>query len=173
MTKASVHIRAFEPEDWNAVCELYIPAARCEMALSGADPRSFRPLQEEEDLEKFQGLNTAFVACVDDGIAGFAACRDRGEWHHSGFLSWLYIDPTYHRRGIGDRLMTEAMAVLGAQAWTLTKHGNDPAINLYQKHGMQIVKSRLADPSGYPHTELRLALPTSRKFDPEVPNFGV
>jgi hypothetical protein len=68
--------------------------------------------------------------------------------------------------------MAEAMAVLGDQAWTLTKLGNDPAINLYQNHGMQIVKSRPSDAWGCPHTELRLALPTSRKFDPDVPNFG-
>ncbi len=172
MTKAGVNIRAFEPEDWDAVCELYEPAARCEMALSGTDPRAFRPLPEEEDLEEFQHLNTASVACVDGKISGFVAWRDRGEWRNSGYLSWLYVDPAYHRRGIGDRLMTEAMAALGAQAWTLTNLGNDPAIRLYQKHGMHIVKSRLADPSGYPHTELRLALPTSRKFDPDVPNFG-
>ena len=69
--------------------------------------------------------------------------------------------------------MVEAMAALGDQAWTLTKLGNDPAINLYLKHGMQIVRSRPADTWGFPHTEVRLALPTSRKSDPNVPNFGV
>ena len=87
-------------------------------------------------------------------------------------MSWLYVDPAYQRRGIGDRLMGEAMAALGGQAWTLTRLGNAPAISLYQKHGMQIVKSRLSDTWGDAYTELRLALPTSRKFDPDVPNFG-
>ena len=172
MTETKPIIRAFTPEDWDALCDLYEPASRCEMALSGTDSRAFRSLAEEEDLEKFQHLNTAMVACVGGRIAGFVAWRDRGEWHDSGYLSWLYVDPAYHRRGIGDHLMTEAMVALGAQAWTLTKLGNDPAISLYRKHGMQIVKSRAADTWGYPHTELRLALPTSRKFDPDAPNFG-
>ena len=167
-----VAVRAFAPEDWEALCALYEPAARCELALSGTDPSAFRPMPEEEDLETFQRLNTALVACVDGRIAGFVAWRDRGEWRDSGYLSWLYVDPAYHRRGVGDSLLTAAMAALGAQAWTLAKRGNGPAIELYQKHGMQIVRSRPADTDGHPHTELRLALPTSRKFDPDAPNFG-
>lgn len=128
-----------------------------------------RPLPELEDLAAFQQLNTAIVACEGATIVGFAAWRDSGEWRNSGYLSWLYVDPAHHRRGIADRLLTEAMGALGEQAWTLTKRGNDPAINLYQKHGMQIVESRGDD---HGHDEMRLALPTSRKFDPNVPNFG-
>lgn len=57
---------------------------------------------------------------------------------------------------------TRAMARLGPEAWTLTKLGNDPAINLYRKHGMEIVKSRRVETGDHPHTELRLALPTSK-----------
>ena len=109
---------------------------------------------------------------VDTRIVGFVAWRDRGEWCGSGYLSWLYVDPEFHRRGIGNQLMTEAMAALGPQAWTLVRLGNDPAISLYKEHGMEIVLSRPPEVTGYPHTELRMALPTSRKFDSNVPNFG-
>ena len=59
--------------------------------------------------------------------------------------------------------MRRAMEALGDQAWTLAKQGNDPAIRLYRRHGMQIVRSRPADTLGYPYTEIRLAVPTSRK----------
>lgn len=169
---AEATIRPFAPEDWDALCALYEAAARYELALSGTDTRAFRPLSEEEDLDQFQRLNTAIVACVDDRVVGFVAWRDRGEWRGSGYLSWLYVDPAFHRRGIGNRLVTEAMAALGDQAWTLAKLGDDPAINLYLKHGMQIVRSRPADTWGFPNTELRLALPTSRRSDPFLPNFG-
>jgi len=113
------------------------------------------------------------VACMDDRVVGFVAWRDLSEWRGSGYLSWLYVHPAFHRRGIGNRMLAEAMAALGDQAWTLTKLGNEPAINLYLKHRMQIVRSRPADTWGYPYTELRLALPTSQKSDPEVPDFGV
>ncbi len=173
MTNTEATIRAFAPDDWGALCALYEPAARCELALSGTDPRAFRPMSEEEELDEFQQLNTAMVACVVDRVAGFVAWRNRGEWRGSGYLSWLFVDPAFHRRGFGNRLMVAAMAAPGDQAWTLAKLGNDPAINLYVKHGMQIVRSRPAHSGGFPHTELRLALPTSRKSDPDVPNFGV
>ena len=172
MTEDELSIRAFAPADWDALCAVYERAATVELDLCGVDRRALRPLPKEEDLERFQRLNTVIVACIDGPVVGFAGWRERGEWRESGYLSWLYVDPAFHRRGIGDRLLTEAMAALGEQAWTLTKQGNDPAVSLYRKHGMQIVKSRPADTWGYPHTELRLALPTSRKFDPDVPNFG-
>lgn len=172
MFEESLSIRSFASGDWGALCALYEPAARSELALTGVDSRAFRPLPEEEDLETFQRLNSTVVACVGGRVAGFAGWRERGEWRGSGYLSWLYVDPAYHRRGIGDRLLTEAMVALSDQAWTLTKLGNDPAVKLYQKRGMQIVTSRLAETWGCPYTELRLALPTSRKFDPVVPNFG-
>ena len=166
-------IRPFVPGDWDAICNVYEPAARLEMARSGTDPNAFRPMPDEEDLDEFLHLNTAMVACVDGRVVGFVAWRDRGEWRKSGYLSWLYVAPDYHGRGVGDRLMAEAMDALGEQAWTLAKQGNDPAINHYRKHGMQIVRTRPAESWGYPHTEVRMALPTSRKADPDVPNFGV
>lgn len=173
MTNTEATTHPFAPDDWDALCALHEPAARYELALSGTDPRAFRPMSEEEDLDEFRRVNTAMVACVDDRVVGFVAWRDRGEWRGSGYLSWLCVDPAFHRRGISNRLMAEGMAALGDQAWTLTKLGNIPAISLYEKHGMQIVRSRPADTWGFPYTELRLSLPTSRKFDPGVPNFGV
>ena len=46
MTQAEVAIRAFAPDDWDAVCAPYEPAARFELALSGTDPRAFRPCRK-------------------------------------------------------------------------------------------------------------------------------
>ena len=112
------------------------------------------------------------VACADGRVVGFIAWRDGGEWHDSGYLSWLYIDPPHHRCGIGDRLMAHAMTALGDQAWTLARQGNEPAINLYRKHGLQIVRTRPAEAAGFTYTEVRMALPSSRKFDADAPNFG-
>lgn len=165
-------IRPFRSQDWDALCRIYEPAARAEIARTGTDPDAFRPLPEEEDPERFQRVNSAMVACIDGRVVGFVAWRDREEWLGSGYLSWLYVDPAHHRRGVGDGLMAAAMAALADQAWTLVKQGNEPAIGLYRKHGMQIVRSRPAGSRGYTSTELRMAVPTSRKADPSVPDFG-
>ena len=140
--ETNVNIRAFDTADWEAICDVYEPAAIQEIASSGADAKTFRPLPDEEDLDKFVRLNSALVAWVDTRIVGFVAWRDRGEWRDSGYLSWLYVDPGFHRRGIGNELLKEAMAALGPQAWTLVRLGNDPAISLYKEHGMEIVISR-------------------------------
>lgn len=165
-------IRMFAPADWEPLCAVYERAAQFEHERCGVDRRAFRALPEVEDLENFQELNTTMVACVGGSVVGFAGWRDRGEWRDSGYLSWLYVDPAYHRRGIGNRLLARALLALGEQAWTLVKLGNGPAISLYRKHGMQIVKSVPAEAWGYPYTELRMSVPTSRKFDPDVPDFG-
>lgn len=161
MTEKTTTTRAFVPEDWEALCGVYARAA-------GGEP-TFRPMPEEEDHALFQSLNTVRVACVAGQVVGFVAWREQGEWQGSGYLSWLYVDPMFQRRGVGDRLLTEAMTALGDQAWTLTRQGNAPAINLYQKHGMQLVRFQPTATGG----EVRLALPTSRKLDPDVPNFGI
>ena len=80
MTNAEATTRSFAPDDWSALCGLYEPAARYELALSDTDPRAFRPLSEEEGLDEFQRLNTAMVACVDDLVVG----SWRGETAESG-----------------------------------------------------------------------------------------
>lgn len=172
MTGYVAEIRQFVAEDWAEICEIYAAAAQVELTLSGTDPRAFRPLPDEEGPDTFLRLNTTLVAVVDGRVVGFVAWRERGEWVNSGYLSWLYVDPAFHRRGIGNSLLGRAMEALGPQAWTLARRGNDPSIHLYEKHGMRIVKSRTAESWGYPHVELRMALPTSRKSDPEAPNFG-
>jgi ribosomal protein S18 acetylase RimI-like enzyme len=172
VTGSEPDIFSFVSQDWPTLCDVYASAVKVELALSGMDRRAFRPMADEEDLGTFLRLNTTLVACIDGRVVGFVAWRDRDEWTNSGYLSWLFVDPAHHRRGIGDRLLSRAMEALGSQAWTLVKQGNDPAIRLYEKHGMRIVKSRPAETWGYPHVELRMALPTSRKYDPDAPNFG-
>ncbi len=172
MARAEIEIRPFVRDDWHAVCEVHERAARAELEISGTDRRAFRPMPAEEDLATFLQMNTAMVAVVEDEVVGFVAWRDRGEWVDSGYLSWLYVDPAHHRRGIGDRLLGTATESLGDQMWTLAKQGNEPAVNLYRAHGMRIVSSWPTDTRGHPYIEVRMALPTSRKNDPDVPNFG-
>jgi ribosomal protein S18 acetylase RimI-like enzyme len=161
-----VHLRAFVPADWDGLCRVYDSATLQELALAGVDLNAVRPMVEEETYDSFFAKERGIVACVDNQIVGFAA------WQDGGYLSWLYVDPAFQRKGIGTKLLSQAMKSLGPQAWTLTKKGNTPAVILYQKFGMQIVKERQGQAHGYPHIELRLALPTSRRFDPNVPSFG-
>ncbi len=165
MDRTDIVIRSLSSDDWDEICTLYKSAALLELAEAGMDRSQFTPMQKEVKRATFFRINAGYVACDGTRIAGFVAWRDRGEWQGSGYLSWLYVTPRYHRQGIGTRLLNEAWPYLGAQAWTLAKPGNAPAIALYKKFGMQIV---CGDASN-----VRLALPSSTKYDPDVPNFGV
>ncbi len=166
MNSNDLTTRKFSSEDWHDICRIYELATVQEHGNAGIAPTAIRPMGEDEDLDTFSELNSSRVACIHGDIVGFVA------WREGGYLSWLYVDPKHQRCGIGSRLLGEAMSHLGGQAWTLTKGGNDPAIALYEKYGMEIVLSYPKEIGGYAHTEHRLALATSRKSDPKVPSFG-
>ena len=166
MNTTQATIRRFEPDDWPGVCQIHALAALQELQTAGVSRNAFRPMQEEEDLEEFLGRNKALVACLENRLIGFVA------WREGGFLSWLYVHPKHQQHGVGTQLLRDAIDTIGPEAWTLAKSGNDPAISLYQKHGMEIVMTRDAENWGFSHPEHRLALPTSRKYDPSVPSFG-
>ncbi len=150
-------IRPYREKDWEAVCALHDRARRDEL-LGSTDAAAFRGMAEEAEEEEFFASQT-FVACMEDRIVGFVSFR-------GSYITWLYVDPDFYRRGIGSALLAEALKHCGAQAWVNTMAGNAPAIALYRKAGFELVKSFPSDCDGYPCTCLRLALPTSRMHDP-------
>ena len=123
-------------------------------------------MQEEETRASFFAINRGAVGFFGRQTVGFVAWRDQGEWRDSGYLSYLYVDPAYHRHGIGTRLLNEAAPYLGDQAWTLAKPENQAAVSLYRKFGMETVNRRDT------RCGIRLALPSSMKFEPDIQNFG-
>jgi len=82
---------------------------------------------------------------VDGGrrIAGYA-----GYWLvvDEAHLSTLAVDPGSRRRGLGERILREAMrqaARQGAEMMTLeVRVSNDPARRLYEKYGFRVVGRR-------------------------------
>ena len=76
--------------------------------------------------------------------------------------------PDRHRRGVGRRLLAAALERVGPEAWAIVLEGNEPALKLYRRAGMEIVWSRASDCEGFPCRALRVALPTSRMRDPEA-----
>jgi ribosomal protein S18 acetylase RimI-like enzyme len=158
-------IRNYTEADWESVCTVHDRARP--MELSGStDARGFRPMVEEAEEEEFFDSRT-FVAC--DGIGG----RVIGFVSFNGaYITWLYVDPDFHRRGIGSALLDEALKHCGPQAWVNTMGGNAAAIAMYRKAGFDLVKSFPSDCDGYPCTCLQLALPTSRMHDPAATRDG-
>src|SRR3954453_18597374 len=155
--KREVSIRPYRDEDWPAVCAVHDAARPDELARS-VDPRAFRPMAEVAGEELFFESET-LVACEGARVVGFVSFR-------SPYFTWLYVDPSAYRRGIGRALLQEAMRRCGPEAWVNTLAGSFAAIALYVDEGFEIVKRIDSDCEGYPCVTLRLALPTSRMHGP-------
>jgi ribosomal protein S18 acetylase RimI-like enzyme len=161
MASQVVSIRPYTPADWHAVCAIHDRSRPYE--LDGAtDPRAFHPMAEEAEEEHFFESQT-LVACRGERVVGFVSFM-------GSYITWLYVDPEFHRQGIASALLARALEQCGREAWVNTMAGNDAAIALYRKAGFDLVKSFPSDCDGYPCTCVLLALPTSRMHDPDATN---
>lgn len=115
-------------------------------------------MEEAAEADEFFDSET-LVAYEADTLVGFVS------WN-GAYITWLYVDPGCHRRGIGRRLLGDCLQRIGPEAWTNTLSGNDAAVELFRALGMEVVSTRPSDCEGYRCTSLRLALPASRMRDP-------
>ncbi len=103
------------------------------------------------EWEKWDGSHRRdcrLVAKTDNKVAGWAALSDiSGRCVYSGVAEVsIYVDPDYHRRGIGDCLMealvrdSESNGIWTLQAGIFPE--NFSSIRLHQKHGFRIVGVR-------------------------------
>lgn len=146
----SLTIRDYRSADWLPVCSIHDKARPDELSGS-CDPRAFIPLaDDQEDGPSFQ-RSQKFVAAIGDETVGFVGIDGT-------YLSWLYVDPTYYRRGIGRALLRFAVNVIGPHAWTVVLAENVRARRLYESEGFVIVRTSLGSNAGYACTSLRLAL---------------
>ena len=157
-TSKRLSLRAYTHADWESVCRVHDAARILELTASGVDIRAFRPMVDEAEADEFFDSATV-VAQVDDAIAGFVS------WNGT-YITWLYVEPAFQRRGIGRSLLQHALQQIGPEAWTNMIAGNEPTLALYRSLGMEVVWIRPTECEGYACGLARLALPTSRMRDP-------
>jgi len=152
----SVTIRDYSAADWHAVCSVH-DRARLDELSGSCDPRAFIPLaDDQEDGPSFQ-RSQKFVATIGDETVGFVGVD-------GAYLSWLYVDPSHYRRGIGRALLRFAVGIIGPHAWTVVLAENVRARRLYESEGFVVVRTSQGSNAGYPCKSLRLAL---SPFDPK------
>lgn len=151
-------LRAYSTADWPAICRIHDAARVQELAAGGVDPRAFRPMTEAAEGDEFFVSETV-VACESETVVGFVS------WN-GDYVTWLYIDPLFQRRGVGSKLLQHALERIGPEAWTNLLGGNEAALSLYRAVGMEVVWTKPSECDGYPCVGLRVALPTSRMRDP-------
>lgn len=94
----------------------------------------------EEDENQF------FVAEFDGRLVGYILFLKQSEYPLTTSASWasineLYVDLSYRRKGIGIKLMEQALKYLKTKGITYVRInvnvGNQAAINLYRKFGFK------------------------------------
>lgn len=103
-----------------------------------------------------------WLARVDGVIAGSISvdgslAADDAGGGEGARLRWFILDPAYHGRGIGGRLMEEAMAFCDragfARVFLWTFAGLDAARALYEQSGFKLCREHEDDRWGKPVTE--------------------
>lgn len=125
-------IRDYRESDWPGLMAVHDAARVNELRLAGLDD-AFLPLSiaaEREGLFEY----TLRVAEVDASAAGFAAFT-------ADELAWLYVDPAFSCRGIGQALVKDALERMGRPVSVEVLAGNEPALRLYRRCGFQQEKT--------------------------------
>lgn len=146
MTETTV-VRAFQAEDWPAICEIH-DLARPDELRGSCDPRAFVPIAEDPEIEDLRAC-VKHVAEVGEQIVGFVGID-------GDYVAWLYVHPAYHGRGVGRRLLRAGLNLVKGRAWTIVLSGNVPAIRLYESEGFRETRRFHSDNAGYPCTCIRM-----------------
>jgi ribosomal protein S18 acetylase RimI-like enzyme len=142
-----IAFRAYEEEDWQAICQTHDRARPDELAGS-CDPRAFVPIEQDPEVEQLRTCQK-FVACVEGQVIGFVGVDGQ-------YLAWLYVDPEHYGKGIGRELLRIGLREIGTGAWTIVLDGNRHARALYESEGFREVKRFAGENAGYSCTCVRM-----------------
>ena len=128
-----MEIREYGDEDWDSIAAIHDTARLEELRLTVGED-AFLTLEETADSE---GLfdDELWIAVEEDRPIGFVAF-DPDE------ITWLYVDPTRSRTGIGRALLRHALSRCSRPVEVSVLEGNDPAIALYESEGFEITDTK-------------------------------
>jgi GNAT superfamily N-acetyltransferase len=148
-------VRDYARPDWPEVCRAHDLARPLEFVgcpgFSADHP--IRSLAEAAEDDGFFKSRTA-VALWQSRVIGFASV-------HGPYLSFLYVDPGFHRRGAGRALLAYVKPWMGAEGYTTATATNAAALALYRSAGMEVACRFPGEAEGLGGWCVRMAFPTS------------
>jgi ribosomal protein S18 acetylase RimI-like enzyme len=140
-------IRLYKPEDFDDITRLWFEAEKVAMpklmermghTLEDAREYFSRVVVTEDQIWVYErdGLPLGFLAIQGD------------------FIDRLYVDPAYHRQGIGQALLMKARQLLPKHMWLYTHAENKMARAFYEKNGFVAEKFGVSpEPESEPDVE--------------------
>lgn len=128
----AIVIRDYRQEDWPRLRSIHDAARRDELRLAGLEA-AFLPLAVAAEREGLFDY-TVRTAWLEGTAAGFSAFAGNE-------LAWLYVDPALSRRGVGTRLVQDALERLERPVSIEVLAGNDPARRLYERCGFRLIET--------------------------------
>ena len=132
-----MRVRAYELGDWDAIARIH-DAARMDELRESVGTEAFLTLEQTAANEGlFDGA--VWVAEDADVVVGFVAIR-------GDEVTWLYVDPSRYRQGVGRTLLRHAVATGGREVEVLD--GNTAALSLYRSEGFEVVETTIGRLAG-------------------------
>lgn len=143
-------LRPYRTEDWSRLCAIHDAARLYELSASGLAGAFLTLEQTAEGEGLFDGTLT--VAECDGRVQGFVAFSE-------GELTWLYVEPSRFRQGVGRALLRHVIEGCGGEISTEVLVGNEAALRLYLSEGFAIIRrvdGRLTGNAVFPASGYRL-----------------
>lgn len=146
-----IDLNPAEPADFDALVGIWEAAVRAtHHFLSEADIQMLKPLIRDQYLPAVTLVVARDNRCVAQGFLGYA----------DGKVEMLFVAPDCHGLGIGKRLLSHAVRVLGASAVDVNEQ-NPAALAFYASQGFEVIRRSPLDGGGRPFPTLHMALASS------------
>jgi ribosomal protein S18 acetylase RimI-like enzyme len=149
----NIDIRPYLDSDWEDVCRIHDLARPIEVHGILGDEK----VQPLAVVAKEDGFfeNEIYVALNHQKLVG-VICINGEE------ISWLYVDPAMHGKGIGTSLVNHVRNKIGSDGFVMTTIENESGVRFYKKVGFQVGAIFPGGLQGKPCTCVRLALTGSK-----------
>lgn len=163
-----VTVRRLEPTEWPTALNLRVAALTESPGAFGSTVVRERGLPLEAWQARLTG--NAWFAAFDAEIAVGLACGVRTEAPDEREMTGVWVAPSHRGTGIGDALVTSVRdwaALQGAHRLKLeVVRINESAINLYTRHGFEVVGQTETPRRGLRETDIVMSLDLRRPARP-------
>jgi len=129
-------LRAYETEDWPAVCEIY-DLGKPDELRGVVETTSLLPLSSDPDMKSLFNASQIVVAEDSGRVVGFGGNR-------GSFITWLFVHPEFRRRGVASALVRHMVARLESPVTLNVASENVAACALYQRLGFKVERELMS-----------------------------